>query len=77
MGEFINAGFGHFSTKDWHLEIPLSLVLLNSDSALYALLGRLQKKCPLVEDVPNMEFPKVDSTKTNISLLSLINSRSY
>lgn len=42
MGEFINAGFGKFSTENWHLEVPLSLVLLNSDSALYALLGRLQ-----------------------------------
>lgn len=59
MGEFINAGFGHFSTKDWHLEVPLSLVMLNSDSALYALLGRLQEKYPLVEEVPNMDFPKV------------------
>lgn len=77
MGEFINAGCGKFSTKDWHLEIPLSLVMLNSDSALYALLGRLQEKYPLVEEVPDLRFPHVESTSSNLNLLSLIKSRCY
>lgn len=42
MGEFINAGFGKFSNEKKNIEVPLAFILLNSDSALYPLLARLQ-----------------------------------
>jgi hypothetical protein len=77
MGEFINAGFGRFSTTEKHVEIPLSLVLLNSDSALFALLGKLQEKYPLVSDVPNVALPTVANESKTINVLSLIDSKSY
>lgn len=77
MGEFINAGFGHFSTSESHVQVPLSLVLLNSDSALFALLGKLQDKYPLVSDVQNISFPDVPTINSKINVLSLINSKCY
>lgn len=42
MCSFINAGFGKYSTAEHHMEVPLSPLLLNSDSALYLILENLQ-----------------------------------
>ena len=50
MGEFINAGLAKFGDGKTKVKIPLSLIFLNSDSALYPLLTRLQEKYPLVQE---------------------------
>ena len=77
MGEFINAGFSRFSTADRHIEVPLSLVLLNSDSALFPLLSDLQNNYPLVTDVPDMKFPEVPKMEQRPNVLKLFNSKCY
>lgn len=38
LGTFIKAGLLKFSTKDKQMDIPLSVILLHSDSALFPLL---------------------------------------
>lgn len=38
LGTFIKAGLLKFSTKEKQMDIPVSVVLLHSDSALYPLL---------------------------------------
>jgi len=78
MGEFINAGFSRFSTADRHIEVPLSLVLLNSDSALYPLLASLQENYPLVDpNAPVMSFPAVPKLSNRPNILKYFNSKSY
>lgn len=52
-------------------------MLLNSDSALFALLGPLQEKYPLVSDVPNIAFPEVKNESSNINVLNIIDSKCY
>lgn len=42
MGEFINAGLGKFVDGKSKVKVPLSLILFNSDSALFPILTRLQ-----------------------------------
>lgn len=49
MGQFINAGFGKFGDGKSRVEIPLSIIILSSDSTLYPLLNKLQEKYPLVQ----------------------------
>lgn len=48
MGQFINSGFGKFSNGNKRIEIPLSVILLNSDSSIFPLLTRIQENYPLV-----------------------------
>lgn len=77
MGEFVNSGFGRFGDGKRRVEIPLSLILLNSDSALYPLLSRLQLKYPLVQETESINYPDIKPMSQNINLLKLINSKCY
>ena len=54
---FLNAGYSRFSTATKNMELPLAPILTNSDTALYFILGKLQKRYPLVSEEQNLTFP--------------------
>lgn len=72
IGQFINAGFGKFGDGKSRVEIPLSTIMLSSDSTLYPLLNKLQGKYPLVQDSGDIVFPDIQPMTQNINLLDLI-----
>lgn len=72
IGQFINAGFGKFGDGRSRVEIPLSIIMLSSDSTLYPLLNKLQGKYPLVQESGDITFPDVQPMTQNINLLNLI-----